>query len=232
MTDTPKRTSDTDHGRPGVLFDVDGTLIDTNYLHTLAWSRAFREVGEWAPMNAIHRLVGMGGDQLVPELLGHDSPEADAAHRRLFGDMVGEAVAFPEVAGLLGAVREMGLVVVCATSSPKDQLDAMLESVGLLDTFDARTTGDDVSSSKPNPDVFLAAIESVGLDPRRTVAVGDSVWDVRAAHAASIGCIGVESGGFSRHELAEAGALHVYRDVSELLALIDTSAIAGVARAA
>jgi len=232
VTERPRRTSDTGPGRAGVLFDVDGTLVDTNYLHTLAWSRAFREVGEWAPMNAIHRLVGMGGDQLVPELLGHDSPEADAAHRRLFRDLVGEAVAFPQAAELLGAVREMGLVVVLATSSPKDQLDAMLESAGLLDTFDARTTADDVSSSKPNPDVFLAAIESVDLDPRRTVAVGDSVWDVRAARAANIGCIGVESGGFSRHELAEAGALHVYRDVSELLALINTSALAGVADAA
>lgn len=232
MSETPKRTSGTGHGRAGVLFDVDGTLIDTNYLHTLAWSRAFREVGEWAPMNAIHRLVGMGGDQLVPELLGHDSPEADAAHSRMFRDLVAEVVAFPEAAELLAAVREMGLVVVFATSSPKDQLDAMLESARLLDTFDALTTADDVSSSKPNPDVFLAAIESGDLDPRRTVAVGDSVWDIRAAQAANIGCIGVESGGFSRHELAEAGALHVYRDISELLALINTSALAGVARAA
>lgn len=232
MTQTPERPDDSDSGRAGVLFDVDGTLVDTNYLHTLAWSRAFREVGEWAPMNAIHRLVGMGGDQLVPELIGHDSPEADAAHRRIFRELVGEASAFPGAADLLAAVRGMGLVVMLATSSPKDQLDAMLESAGLQDNFDARTTADDVSSSKPDPDVFLAAIESADLDPRRTVAVGDSVWDVRAARAANIGCIGVESGGFSRHELAEAGALHVYRDVSELLALINTSPLAGIARAA
>ena len=218
-------------GRPGVLFDVDGTLVDTNYLHTVAWSRAFREVGEWAPMNAIHRLVGMGGDQLVPNLLGHDSPEADAAHRRLFREMVGEATAFPGAAELLAAARDLGLVVVLATSSPKDQLDAMLDSAGLVDTFDARTTADDVGSSKPEPEVFLKAIESSDLDPRRTVCVGDSVWDIRAAQAANIGCVGLESGGFSRHELAEAGALHVYRDASELLALINTSPLAGVARA-
>lgn len=226
-----ERPSEAGPGRPGVLFDVDGTLIDTNYLHAIAWSRAFREVGEWAPMNAIHRRVGMGGDQLVPKLLGHDSPEADAAHRRLFRDLISEAVAFPDTKNLLKATREMGLVVVFATSSPKDQLDAMLDSAGLVDAFDERTTADDVSSSKPEPDVFLTAIDSAGLDPRRTVAVGDSVWDVRAAQAANIGCVGVESGGFSRHELSEAGALHVYRDVSELLALIHTSPLADIARA-
>jgi phosphoglycolate phosphatase-like HAD superfamily hydrolase len=88
-----------------------------------------------------------------------------------------------------------------------------------------------VSASKPEPDVFLKAIEAADLDPRRTVAVGDSVWDVKAARAANIGCVGVESGGFSRHELAEAGALQVYGDVAELLALIHTSPLAGVARA-
>ena len=81
--------------RPGVLFDMDGTLMDTNYLHSLAWSRAFRDAGEWAPMNAIHRLIGMGGDQLVPELLGHDSPAATAARPHRYSELMGDIRAFP-----------------------------------------------------------------------------------------------------------------------------------------
>jgi HAD superfamily hydrolase (TIGR01509 family) len=219
-----------DNGRPGVLFDVDGTLLDTNYLHTIAWSRALREAGEWAPMNAIHRLVGMGGDQLLPTLLGHDSREADAAHRRHFRALADEVVAFPGASELLERTRELGLVAVLATSSPKDQLVEMLESTGLLDTYDAWTTADDVDTSKPDPGVFLQAMKTAGLDPGRTVALGDSVWDVQAAQAAGIACIAVESGGFSRHELSEAGALTVYRDVAELLASIGTSPLADLDR--
>jgi HAD superfamily hydrolase (TIGR01509 family) len=215
--------------RPGVLFDVDGTLLDTNYLHTIAWSRALRDVGEWAPMNAIHRLIGMGGDRLVPTLLGHGSPEADAAHRRHFDDLASEVKAFPGAAELLRKVRELGLLVVMATSSPKDQLDDMLASAGFDRAYDERTTSDDVGSSKPDPEVFLKAIDGAGLDRGRTLAIGDSVWDVRAARAARIGCIGVESGGSSRHELAEAGALTVYADVEELGAMILTSPLAGIA---
>src|SRR6201986_919611 len=107
--------------RPGVLFDVDGPLLDTNYLHSLAWSRAFRDAGEWAPMNAIHRLVGMGGDQLVPRLLGHDSPAAVAARAQRSRELSGDIRPFPRAAELLGRDHDGGLVVVLATSSPRDE---------------------------------------------------------------------------------------------------------------
>jgi HAD superfamily hydrolase (TIGR01509 family) len=212
--------------RPGVLFDVDGSLCDTNYLHALAWSRALREAGEWAPMNAIHRLVGMGGHQLLPQLLGHDSPEALASYQELTGDVI----AFPRAAEALREVHERGLVVVLATSAPDDELVTLRKALDADDAIDGQTSADDVDRSKPDPEVFLSAMKRFSIDPRRALAVGDSVWDVKAARAAGIGCITVESGGFSQHELNEAGSLHVYRDVGEMIDQFHTGALAQLCR--
>jgi HAD superfamily hydrolase (TIGR01549 family) len=207
---------------PGVLFDVDGTLMDTNYLHTIAWSRAFADVGEWAPMNAIHRLVGMGGDQLVSRLLGRECPGAEEARSKRYADLIDEGRPFPGAPELVRRVHGAGVRTVLATSSPIDELETLRRRLGIDDVLDAVTTADDVASSKPAPDIFEKAIEMGGVDQHLVLAVGDSVWDGAAAGAAGIGCIGVESGGFSRHELAEAGAVHVYRDVAELCALLET----------
>lgn len=212
--------------RPGVLLDVDGTLVDTNYLHTLAWSRAFGDAGEWAPMNAIHRLIGMGGDQLVPELLGHESPQATAARPARYKELLDEARVFPGASDLVRKVRSCGLAVVLATSAPEDELAVLLERLGAGDSFAAQTTANDVKESKPAADVFVKAMQRGSVDPERALAVGDSIWDVQAARAAGIGCIGVETGGFSSHELSEAGALYVYRDVQELVYQFWTSPIA------
>jgi phosphoglycolate phosphatase-like HAD superfamily hydrolase len=218
--------------RPGILFDVDGTLVDTNYIHALAWSRALRDAGEWAPTNAIHRLIGMGGDLLVRRLIGHDCPAASAARPAHLRSLLADARPFPGAAELLGELHRQGVAVVLATSAPADELEALLEILGAGDggdigeAIDAVTTADDVEVPKPAPDVFHAAMQQGGLDPRRSLAVGDTVWDVRAARAAGIGCLAVETGGFSRHELAEAGALHVYRDVQELRDLIYTGPVA------
>jgi HAD superfamily hydrolase (TIGR01509 family) len=211
--------------RPGMLFDVDGTLVDTNYLHTLAWSRALRDAGEWAPMNAIHRLVGMGGDQLVPRLLGHDSAAAREARGPRYRELLSEARAFPGAAGLLHAVHERGLVVVLATSSPRDELETLIRLLGADDSIDTTTSADDVVASKPAPDVFRGALAAGGIDPRRALAVGDSVWDVQAASAAGIGCLAVETGGFSRDELDDAGAIAVFRDVGELLEYVESESL-------
>ena len=197
--------------------DVDGTLVDTNYLHTLAWSRALREVGEWAPMNAIHRLIGMGGDQLVQELLGKDCPAATEARPRFYKELLPEVRLFPGARAVMIRLHELGLGVVLASSAPSDELEAIVRLLDADQAIIAKTTADDVSKAKPAPDVFLTAMRSARLDPVRVVAVGDSVWDVQGARAAGIGCIGVETGGFSRHELAEEGALFVYRDIQEML---------------
>jgi HAD superfamily hydrolase (TIGR01509 family) len=207
----------TDQLCPGVLFDVDGTLVDTNYLHALAWSRALSDAGEWAPMNAIHRLIGMGGDQLVPELLGHECPEATAARPRRYKELLGDVRAFPGAAQLLRRLHDTGLIVVLATSAPDDELQVLRKILDADDAIDAQTTADDIDESKPSPEVFLTAMKASSIDPKRALAIGDSVWDVQAARAAAIGCIAVESGGFSQHELSEAGSRHVYRDVKEIL---------------
>lgn len=214
------------HGRAGVLFDVDGTLVDTNYLHTLAWWRALVDVGEWAPMNAIHRLVGVGGDQLVPRLLGRDAPAAAEQRARRYHELLGEVRAFPHAADLLRLIHDTGTVVVLATSSPRDELDVARRALDADGSIDAVTTKDDVEQSKPAPELIDAALEAGGVDRARAVTVGDSVWDVQAARAAGVGCVGVETGGFSEHELREAGALQVYHDVGELRAQLFTGPIA------
>jgi HAD superfamily hydrolase (TIGR01509 family) len=218
--------------RAGVLVDCDGTLLDTNYLHTLAWSRALRDRGTWAPMHAIHRLVGMGGDQLVPELLGHPLEGADEAHDRHYGDLRGETVAFPEAAGLLRRLHDAGLSVILASSASGPELAHMREVLDADDVVDAVITGDDVERSKPDPQIFVTARDRGGLDPALVLAIGDSVWDVEAANAAGMGCVAVESGGFSRHELSEAGAIAIHRDVGELGAQLLTGPIGTLVAAA
>ncbi len=212
-------------GRAGVLVDADGTLLDTNYLHALAWSRALRDLGEWAPMNAIHRLVGMGGDQLVPELLGHDLDGADAAHDRHYATLKADVQPFPRAGALLQRLHDAGLVVVLASSASEDDLADMLTVLDADDAIDAVVNADDVERSKPDPEIFTVARDKGGIDPGLVLVVGDTIWDVEAARAAGMGCVGVESGGSSRHELAEAGALAVYRDVQELGEQLLTSPI-------
>jgi HAD superfamily hydrolase (TIGR01549 family) len=154
-----------------VLFDVDGTLVDTNYLHTLAWSRAFRDAGEWAPMNAIHRLVGMGGDQLVPRLLGHDSPAAVAARPQRYQELAGDIRPFPQAADLLRRVHGYGLAVVLATSAPHDELQILRKTLDADDAIEGQTTADDIGDSKPAPEVFLTAMQTSGVDARCALAV-------------------------------------------------------------
>ena len=213
---------------PGVLFDMDGTLVDTNYLHCLAWSRAFRDAGEWVPMNAIHRLIGMGGDQLIRELLGHDSPDVAAARPGRYEELMGEITAFPGARGLLQQIHDLGPTVVLATSAPDREVAHLRKILGAEAAIDSQTTADQVANSKPDPEVFLIAMEAGSIDPHRALAVGDSVWDVQAARSAGIACITVETGGFSRHELSEAGSIQVYRDVNELLSQLLTSPLASL----
>jgi HAD superfamily hydrolase (TIGR01509 family) len=214
--------------RSGVLFDVDGTLTDTNYLHTLAWSRAIDDVGEWAPMNAIHRLVGMGGEQLIERLFGRELPGVSEARGRRYRELIGEARTFPGAADMLRHLHRSGVCVVLATSAPGEELEVMRRLLDADRSVDAATSADDVERAKPAPDVFLAALRAGDVDPERALVVGDSVWDVQAARAAGLGCIGVETGGFSAHELREEGAVAVYRDVAELRAQLHVGPLASL----
>jgi phosphoglycolate phosphatase-like HAD superfamily hydrolase len=168
----------------------------------------------------------MGGDQLLPELLGHDSAEATARRPVRYGELIDDVIAFPRAAEALRVVHEQGLVVVLATSAPDDELATLRKAINADDDIDGQTSADDVENSKPDPEVFLSAMRRYSIDPRYALAVGDSVWDVKAARAAGIGCVAVESGGFSRHELSEAGARQVYRDVGEMIDQFHTGPLA------
>ena len=211
------------NAQPGVLFDVDGTLVDSNYLHTLAWSRALRDGGDWAAMNVIHRLVGMGGDQLTERLLGHQDDGAADRWRHHYEQLVDEVTVFPGATQLIVALHAAGLRVVLASSSPAELVEKMIDRMGVRQVIDAATSGDDTDASKPAPDIFSAALRAGNVDRGRAFVVGDSIWDVQAARAAGLATIGVESGGFSRHELSEEGARVVYRHAHDLLDQWQTS---------
>ncbi len=210
----------------GVIFDVDGTLADTNYLHVVAWSRAFRDAGEEVAMSDIHRLIGMGSDLLVETATGHAIEEAADGHSRHFRELMPEIRAFPGAGDLLAEVHRRGAVVALATSASEEQLEAMLEAIGAPDgAIDHVVTKDEVDRSKPSPDVFEAALESTGLDPAHTVVLGDTVWDIEAAGKLGLKVIGVLTGGISRAELEEAGAIAVYDDVARVLSDLDQTPI-------
>jgi HAD superfamily hydrolase (TIGR01549 family) len=207
-----------------VIFDVDGTLVDTNYLHTVAWARGIREMGETVSMSAIHRLIGMGSDHLVEELLGRESQEASDGHSRHFDELKAEIVAFPAAVDLLEEVHRRGAMVLLASSASDDDMKAMMDALQPPeDAIDHMTKKDDVDQSKPSPDVFQVALDATGMDAEKVLVVGDTVWDVEAAGRANLRFVGVTTGGISRQELERAGAVAVYEDVADLLRNLDDS---------
>ncbi|MEA2684361.1 MAG: hypothetical protein QOK05_2689 [Chloroflexota bacterium] len=203
--------------RPGVIFDVDGTLLDNNYFHTIAWWRAFRAARIDVPMARIHRGIGMGGDRMMAELIGEQRPELSQAHGREFEKFHEEMTPLPGAAELLRAVKEAGFGVVLGTSAKPQNLPAMLKAIDADDAIDEVVTSADVQQSKPAPDIFATALEVGGLDPARTMAVGDTGWDIEAARRTGIGCIAVLTGGWSAAELEAAGAVAVYETPADLL---------------
>ena len=219
--------------RSGVLFDVDGTLVDTTYLHTVAWWEALRQQGSDVPMAKIHRAIGMGSDKLLDHLLGpsrdRDTDEQiSTAHDVLYGAWWERLRPLPGAAELLRAVAGRGLAVVLASSAKESELDQLRRVIGADDVIAAATSSSDAKESKPAPDILEAALAQSGVDPRAAVFVGDSVWDVQAAARLDIPCIGLACGGTSAHELREAGAVATYDDPAALLAAIDDSPIAAL----
>ena len=202
------------------IVDIDGTLVDTNYQHAIAWYRAFRAHGFVVQLWRIHRHIGMGGDQLVASLIGE---EADAEHGDGIRDAEKQAymALIDEVAPLEGArellldLKERGHTVVLASSAKADEVEHYLDLLVARDLADDWTTSADVEETKPKPDLLLAALEKAGGDD--AVMIGDSKWDCEAAKRAKIPSIGVLTGGFSREELLEAGAAEVYESIAEML---------------
>ncbi|MHA4949845.1 HAD family hydrolase [Micromonospora sp. SD19] len=206
----------------GVLFDVDGTLVDTTYLHTVSWWEALRQTDQPVPMAVVHRSIGMGSDKLLDHLLG---PERDRAadqklrdaHDTLYAEYWERLTPLPRAADLLRACAERGLRVVLATSAAEHEVTALRRALNADDVVDTVTSSADARESKPAPDILEAALAQSGLTAERVVFVGDSVWDVAAAGKLNIPCVGLTCGGTSRGELAGAGAVAVYDDPAALL---------------
>ena len=206
------------------LLDVDGTLIDTNYQHALAWFRAFEQHGFVLPLWRIHRAIGMGGDQLVPALVGKEADEEKGddirdARDSLYQELIGEVEPLHGSRELISDLKERGVTVVLASSSPQDELDHYLELLDARELADAWTTKDDVESTKPEPDLVNAALDKAGTG--KAVMVGDTRWDVEAAAKAGVETACVLTGGWSAQELREAGAVAVFESVDELRERLD-----------
>jgi HAD superfamily hydrolase (TIGR01509 family) len=211
-----------------VLFDVDGTLVDTSYLHTVTWWEAFAQAGHQVPMARIHRAIGMGSDQLLNELLPADRDTgADAAistaHGALYSVYWSRLRPLPGAAELLRACHKHGLRVVLASSADPRELDVLRAALDADDAIDEATSAGDVDQSKPAPDLVEVALGKAGVRPAEAVFVGDAVWDVNACQRIGVACIGVLSGGISKEELLGAGAVRIYQDPAEILEFFPAS---------
>ena len=201
------------------ILDIDGTLVDTNYQHALAWYHAFRQHEIVLPIWRIHRAIGMGGDQLVPHLIGEERAEElgddiRAAEKPLYLAMIEQVEPFEGAADFVRDLKERGSTVVLASSAKANELDHYLDLLGVRDDADAWTSSDDVEETKPSPDLVQAAMKKAGTED--AVMVGDTPWDIEAAERAGVATIAVMTGGFGRDELVEAGAAEVFDSVDEL----------------
>jgi membrane protein len=206
-----------------VLFDVDGTLIDSNEAHVDSWAVAFREAGHPQEVDDIRLQIGKGGDLLVPALF----PQANeaqrkaisAAHGRHFKSAYLDHVKpFPEARALLERVKESGRTIILGSSAKKDEVEHYLRLLDAEALVDAITSIDDVDASKPEPDVFEAALDKAGVGPDAAIAVGDTIYDIEAARRIGLATIGLTSGPYDRDQLKDAGALAVFADMADLLA--------------
>ena len=203
-----------------VVLDIDGTLVDTNYQHAIAWHRAFRAHGYAVQVWKIHRHIGMGGDQLVEALIGEqgETEDGDAireAEGDAYGELIGEVEAMHGASELLRELSDDGFSTILASSAKPEEVEHYIELLDAGDLVEGWTSAGDVERTKPHPDLVHAAIEKAGGE-RPAVMVGDSTWDVKAAERAGIPTLAVLTGGFSEEELREAGAAAVVKSVSAL----------------
>ncbi|MEW2614452.1 HAD family hydrolase [Streptomyces sp. NPDC047880] len=213
------------------VFDVDGTLVDTNHLHVVTWWEAFRQVGHQVPMHAIHRAVGLPSTDLVAHLLGDDrdtDQDADisAGHKALYGQYFDRLPALPEAGALLRRLHRDGWTVVLATSAGGAELGALRRAIDADEAITATASADDVDEGKPASEPVEHALELAGVPARRAVFVGDTVWDMQAGSRAGVRCVGVLCGGIPRADLAESGADAVYADPAHLLSALGDSPLA------
>jgi HAD superfamily hydrolase (TIGR01509 family) len=216
-----------------VLFDIDGTLVDSNDMHVLAWEEAFASVGASFDRQVIHSQIGKGTDMLVPTLL----PDADKAMQEKLGEahahvfktkFLPEVTPFAMARDLLARVHAAGQTVVLASSASAEELDHYLGLLDARDLVGATTSADDVANTKPAPDIFATALRKVApLSPDEVIVVGDTPYDVEAAVKCGISTVALRSGKFPDEQLRDAGAVALYDDVAALLADLDHSPLAG-----
>jgi HAD superfamily hydrolase (TIGR01509 family) len=214
----------------GVILDIDGTLLDSNAAHVRAWVEALTEHGHEVSEEDIWPLVGMGGDNLLPAAVGIDKESEEG---KKISERRGEIYKtryfphirpFPEVRRLLERMRENGLTLVVASSSPEDEVEKALKTIGIEDLLESATSATDAGRSKPDPDVVRSALERSGLAAGEVLMLGDTPYDIEAAGKVEVGVIAVRSGGFPDEDLA--GAVAIYDDAADLLARWESSPLA------
>lgn len=214
----------------GVLFDVDGTLVDTTFIHAACWAEALRQHDHVVPGVRVHRAVGMSSTQLLGAVLGDDRDtgadgEIVAAHRSLYMQWWGRLNPLPGAADLVRACHARGLRVVLASSAQADELTALRGALDADDAIDATTSSSDAEKGKPEPDIVQVALQQCGLTTDRAIFVGDAVWDGYATRRAGVTFVGLTCGGTPEDELRRAGAVEVWAHPAELLANLDKSVI-------
>jgi HAD superfamily hydrolase (TIGR01509 family) len=205
---------------PAVLFDIDGTLVDSNYLHVHAWYRAFSELRIPVQSWQIHRSIGMDGGKLLETLAAAADDDARKQlkdlHTRYYQDTTPLLSPLPGARDILDRIDSLGLQVVLATSAPENELATLRAVLDRDDLVSTVTSSEDVETAKPEPDIVEIALDRAEVSPERAVFVGDAVWDAKASVRAGVACIGVLSGGYSRSELEQAGAAIVFDNVLDL----------------
>lgn len=221
------------NGAAAVLFDVDGTLVDSNYLHVYAWQRAFGAEGISVAAWQIHRCIGMDGSRLV-RTLSDDAPSdvqerLSDGHSRYYRDVASLLAPLPGARALLRRVADLGLQVVLATSAPDDELETLREVLRCDGIISVTTSSRDVDTAKPEPGIVQVALDRAGVHTEDAVFVGDAVWDAHAAAGARLPCIGLLSGGIAAAELQAAGASPIFNDPQDLLEHLESTRIAALA---
>ncbi|MCE5289147.1 MAG: HAD family hydrolase [Nocardiaceae bacterium] len=214
------------------VLDIYGTLVDSNYQHALAWFRAFRRLGETFPIWRLHRLIGMGGDQLVEAIGGEDlerrlGDEVRKLQTEEVDPLLDEMATLPGARDLLIEIKKRGHRLVLASSAKEHHVDAFLDKLDARDIAEAWTSSADVEESKPAPDLLQVALKKLGVpSDSSSVMIGDSVWDIKAAKNAGMPAIAVRSGGFGNDELEDAGAIAIYDTPRDLLNALDDTPLA------
>jgi HAD superfamily hydrolase (TIGR01509 family) len=231
-TTTPTDTAATPRPGAAALFDIDGTLVDSNYLHIEAWSHAFSDLGLAVDTSRLHRTIGMDSAKLLEALLGDDaerlSDQVKDLHTGYYETLMDRLRPFRGAREILQELDSRGVKVVLATSAPENELAELKKVLDVDETLTAVTSSEDVGTAKPEPDLVEVALDRSGADASAAVFVGDAVWDFVAARKVGLTCVGVLTGGYSRAELEEAGAAAVYDDVAQLLEQLESSPLAAL----